>query len=85
LLGAASQVSTALAAGMLLKRVGLGAFVSAMFVDRLLHHFPLTLHASAWYAGYGYAALAIVGAIALYGFKTSLGGQKLIGVSIEDA
>jgi len=71
---------------MLLKRVGLGAFVVAMFVDRLFHDFPLTVHASAWYAGYGYAALAIVAAIALYGFKTSLGGRPFVAdVGLDDA
>jgi serine/threonine-protein kinase len=71
---------------MLLKRVGLGAFLTTLFVSSLLHDFPLTFHASAWYAGYGYAALAIVAAIALYGFKTSLGGRPLVaGVGLDDA
>ena len=33
--------------------------------------FPLTFEASSWYAGFGYAALA------LFGFKTSLGGRRV--------
>jgi len=63
---------------VVLKRVGLFAFIVAIFVQAMLTQFPATLQASAWYAGYGYAALAIVAAIAVYGFKVSLGGQPLV-------
>jgi hypothetical protein len=45
----------------------------------------ITLDASAWYAPYGYAALAMLAAIVLYAFRTSLGGQPLFGrASLED-
>jgi hypothetical protein len=50
---------------VLLKWVGLGALAVASLVLQLFLDFPMTLHVSAWYAGYGYAALAIVGSIAL--------------------
>jgi hypothetical protein len=40
--------------------------------------FPMPLDASSWYAGFGYAALAILAAIVLYSFRTSLGGRPLI-------
>jgi serine/threonine-protein kinase len=39
--------------------------------------FPMTFHASLWYSGYGYAALAIIAALALFGFRTSLGGRRV--------
>jgi hypothetical protein len=39
---------------------------------------PTTLVTSAWYARYGYFALAIFAAIVLYAFYTSLGGRPLI-------
>jgi hypothetical protein len=36
-------------------------------------------------AGHGYAALAVVAAIALHGFKTSLGGQPIVvGQGLDD-
>ena len=38
----------------------------------------MTFQVSAWYGGYGYAVLATVAAIALYGFKTSLGVQLIV-------
>jgi protein-S-isoprenylcysteine O-methyltransferase Ste14 len=37
---------------------------------------PMTLQTSGWYASAGYVSLAIVGAIALYGFWTALGGRR---------
>jgi hypothetical protein len=45
---------------------------------------PITLDASAWYAPYGYAALAIIAAIVLYAFRTSLGGRPLLAPSPID-
>jgi serine/threonine-protein kinase len=70
---------------LVLKRFGLFAFMAAELVVGVFANFPITLQTSAWYAGYGYAALGVVGAIALYGFKTSLGGQSLVAAaSIDD-
>jgi hypothetical protein len=43
-----------------------------------------TLDASAWYAGYGYAVLAVFAAIVLYAFRTSLGGRPLLAPSRLD-
>jgi len=63
---------------VVLKRFGLFAFMAALFVQTTLAGFPMTFQASAWYAGYGYAALAIVAAFAAYGFRVSLGGQPLV-------
>ena len=38
----------------------------------------MTLHPSAWYAGFGYAALLMIAALALYGFRISLGGRPIL-------
>ena len=62
-----------------LKRFGLVAFMVTLAVQAIFAAFPMTFQTSAWYAGYGYAALALVGATALYGFRTSLGGRPLVG------
>ena len=41
---------------------------------------PLTFR-SVWYATVTYVVLFLVAAIALYGFKTSLGGRRLIEIA----
>jgi hypothetical protein len=61
----------------LLVSFGLVAPIVASFMTSLFVGYPITLQ-STWYASYGYASLAIVGAIAVYGFKVSLGGQPLL-------
>ncbi|HEX5109092.1 MAG TPA: serine/threonine-protein kinase [Vicinamibacterales bacterium] len=60
-----------------LLRLGLFAMMVTGFVLQVLLDFPLSLQTSAWYSGYGYTALLIIGVIALYGFRGSLGGQRL--------
>ena len=51
----------------------------------ILKGFPITIHVSAWYSGIGYAGLALLLAMAIYGFHTSLGGQPMFGrASLED-
>jgi serine/threonine-protein kinase len=62
-------------------RVGLWALMVTSFVVQLWLDFPLTLQTSAWYAGAGYAALFILAAITLYGFRTSLGGRRLFEIA----
>jgi serine/threonine-protein kinase len=39
---------------------------------------PITLRTSTWYSGIGYVALLATAAIAFYGFRTSLGGRRLL-------
>jgi len=69
----------------LLMRFGFVALVFASFVWVMLSLNLITLDASAWYAPYGYAALAMLAVIVLYAFRTSLGGQPLFGrASFED-
>ena len=68
-----------------LMRVGWVAYLFGRFVFVLLTTYPITFQTSAWYSGIGYAALFVVAAIALYGFRTSLGGRPLLaGAGVED-
>ena len=66
-------------------RFGLLAFITSVLFYCILLSFPITIQLSAWYSGIGLAGLALLLAIALYGFYTSLGGQPLFGrASLED-
>jgi hypothetical protein len=60
-----------------LVRFGFLALYVTAYVGIGLASFPLTFQSSLWYSGYGYAALAIVAALALFGFRTSLGGRRV--------
>ena len=62
-----------------LTRFGLLAFSFCFFTFTIFRTFPITLDGSAWYAGYGYAALTILVVIVLYAFYTSLGGRPVFG------
>jgi len=64
---------------LVLVRFGLLATAFYAFAGFLLSNFPLTLDASAWYSGYGFAALLIFAAVVLYAFRNSLGGRPLLG------
>jgi len=55
-------------------RFGLLALVANHMVFSILQHFPLTTQGSAWYAGIGLTGILLIGAMAFYGFYTSLGG-----------
>jgi hypothetical protein len=57
-----------------LMRFGIVTVAFFCFFGRLFLDFPVTFDTSAWYSGYGYAALAILAAIVLCAFRTSLGG-----------
>ena len=63
---------------LVLMRVGLVAAMVSLFVYRIFLVFPITFDTSAWYAGYGYAALLVVAGLALYGFRTSIGDHTLM-------
>lgn len=69
---------------LLLMRFGLVALTLAFFVNMMLNTNPITFDASAWYSGYGFAALAVLAAIVLYAFRTSLGGRPLLASSHLD-
>jgi hypothetical protein len=63
----------------LLMRFGFLALAVSFFTAiGLFSRFPITCETSAWYAGYGFAALAIFAVNVLYAFRYSLGGRPLI-------
>jgi predicted Ser/Thr protein kinase len=66
-------------------RFGLLVFIVSVFFYCILLSFPITTHLSAWYSRIGLAGLALLLAMTLYGFHTSLGGQPIFGrASLED-
>ncbi len=68
-----------------LYRYGLLALVSATFFLHLVIFYPITSEFSAWYAGDFLPALVVTLALAVYGFRVSLGGRALFrGGLLED-
>ncbi|MGA3017948.1 MAG: protein kinase [Bryobacteraceae bacterium] len=61
-----------------LMRFGLLALVFAETLSDFLLGVPRTLDFSSWYAWIGMAPLLVVAAIAIFGFRTSLGGRPLL-------
>src|SRR5205823_2059809 len=61
---------------ILLFRFGLLATGAAFYAYLFLRRVPITLDPSAWYFGRSTFALALLIAIALYGFFISLGGKR---------
>jgi hypothetical protein len=68
----------------ILMRYGLMAFALSIAAMELCFNFPLTLDTSAWYAGYGYAILAVLAAIVFIAFRKSLGGQSMLAATHLD-
>ncbi len=67
-----------------LMRFGLLAAAFGWFASNILQKYPITFDTSAWYAGYGFAALAILAVVVLYAFRFSLGGRPLLAPSHLD-
>jgi serine/threonine-protein kinase len=65
-----------------LMRFGLLAFIACQLVRGLVETFPITTQFSLWYSGYTLLTLAFIGAIAFFGFYTSLGGHPLLGKAV---
>jgi len=66
-------------------RFGLLALVSYSSVMVFSITFPIAAPLSAWYSGIGLTGLALLLALAIYAFHTSLGGQPMFGrASMED-
>jgi serine/threonine-protein kinase len=65
-------------------RFGLVALFASMLALNVLSGFPLTLNLSAWYFGIGLIGPLTVLALAVYGFHTSLGGQKVFAGNLLD-
>lgn len=64
-----------------LKRFGLLAMISTIFVAHLAIFYPITTELTAWYAADFTIALGICIALAVYGAYTSLGGQSVFGAA----
>ncbi|HEX8190994.1 MAG TPA: hypothetical protein VF586_21725, partial [Pyrinomonadaceae bacterium] len=65
-----------------LYRYGLLALISAVFFLHLNIFFPITSELTAWYAGDFVLALAVSLALAVYGFRVSLGGRALFSAGL---
>jgi len=68
----------------ILMRFGLMAFALGIATMELCFKFPLTLDASAYFSGYGYAILAVLAAIVFVAFRKSLGGRSMIAATHLD-
>ncbi|HQR46539.1 MAG TPA: hypothetical protein PK598_11070, partial [Thermoanaerobaculia bacterium] len=69
---------------LLLLRTGLLGLAVGLGVFRLLATAPITPDLSRWFAGYGLFCLALVLAIAVYGFWAARGGAVLPGTASDD-
>jgi hypothetical protein len=79
----AGALATVLALGVL-RRFGLLALVITFVVQALLQRAPLTLDPSRWYFWRGAPAVAIVLALAVWGFLSVLGKQSLLPADAMD-
>jgi Protein kinase domain len=62
-----------------LTRGGFLGFVTMLYAVYVLEGVPLTFDASLWWAPRGWAVLAALAAVAVYGFRTSLAGKPALG------
>jgi hypothetical protein len=67
-----------------LLRVGLLATMTVVTVGALFDVTPLTLQLSEWYAPAGWIVMAIILALAVYGFHASLGGRRVFAGGVLD-
>jgi|RhiMethySRZTD1v2_1073278.scaffolds.fasta_scaffold977132_1 hypothetical protein len=70
---------------LVLFRGGLVAVVVMNLVNGMFFWYPITFSTSAWYSGIGFAVLAVVAALTLYGFRTSLGSRTLFEPSSSES
>lgn len=68
---------------ILLLRFGFLAVAADSVINDILRACPIGLQ-SAWYSGYGYAALAILAVVVLYTFHTAIGRGPLLAASRFD-
>ena len=70
---------------LVLLRLGFLPFVVTQTVLWLFKKSPMTFDTSAWYFGVGFTGLLVLVALALYGFRTSLGGRPFFDTSRLEA
>ena len=71
-------------AAFVVLRFGFIALAAGMFSVDLLLNIPITTHFSSWYMGGSLFVLLTVTAMAVWGFYTALGGQKLLKENLLD-
>ncbi|MGC1613723.1 MAG: serine/threonine-protein kinase [Candidatus Acidiferrum sp.] len=69
---------------LVLKRFGLLTLIVGLVVQNVLLIFPATTHFSRWYASSALAGLSAISLLAVYGFHTTLAGQRLISAESLD-
>ena len=80
-------IAGALRASLLLfvlRRGGLLSLAVTLFFMFSLIEVPVTLDLGAWYAPRALPVVAVLIALAVYGFRTSLGGKPVFGSSLDD-
>ncbi len=70
---------------MVLKRFGLLVLVTGLVAQNVLIVFPVTVHLSRWYAAPALTGLAVIAALAFYGFHTARAGQPIFSGAAFDA
>jgi hypothetical protein len=80
----ATSVVLALIVVFVLARFGVLVMAIAVAVSRLVSAVPVTLDLSKWYAGGTIAAYLLLLGIAVYGFYTSVGGQRVFRDGVLD-
>jgi hypothetical protein len=67
-------------------RFGLLALYSLLLFSHLSSSFPITSDFSSWYAGGTLFVFVVIMGLAIYGFHTSLAGQKIFETNfLKDA
>jgi serine/threonine-protein kinase len=67
-----------------LLRFGLLVVILLLFTMTVVDHTPLTLNPSLWYAPASYLALGTVAALVMYGLRTSIAGQPVLGALLDE-
>jgi hypothetical protein len=67
---------------LVLKRFGLLVLVTGLVAQNVLILFPVTTHLSRWYAGSALTGLAVIAALAFYGFHTARAGQRIFSGTV---
>jgi hypothetical protein len=67
------------AVSVALMRLGLLAAVAALFTYYVVAYCIPTANFTAWYGQGAFLAVLLLAALAVWAFRTSLGGQKLLG------
>jgi len=68
---------------LVLRRFGLVALVTGLVVQNILVVSPVTTHWSRWYAANAIVGMAVIVALALYGFYIALAGQEIFPGALD--